>query len=359
MQANIKFVNKDQSMFFPTLRKRVDEYFKEKGASKFGDYRLYIKTFTLISMYLVPYFLILFGNLPLWAMWVMTIIMGIGFAGIGMSVMHDANHASYSSNATVNSIIGYIVNLIGGNKYNWKIQHNVMHHTYTNIYGHDEDVENGNLFRLSPHAKSKKMHRYQHIYAWFLYSLGTFFWVTLKDYVQRAKIMKANKKLGPSDNYAKELFILILFKVIYYAYIIVIPLMILDITWWQYLIGFMTLHMVGGFILSVTFQLAHVVEETDHPLPTDEGNIENAWAIHQLETTANFARKSSLLNWYLGGLNFQIEHHLFPNISHVHYRKISEIVKSVAESFGLQYRESPTYLRAVASHYRVLKRLRK
>jgi linoleoyl-CoA desaturase len=108
------------------------------------------------------------------------------------------------------------------------------------------------------------------------------------------------------------------------------------------------------------FQLAHTVEHTEFPV-TDEitNRLPDEFAAHQIKTTANFATRNKVISWLVGGLNFQIEHHLFPKISHVHYPAISEIVKCVCAEYQLQYIEYPTMRQAVFAHVRFLRRLGK
>src|SRR5699024_4176697 len=157
----IKFINQDKNKFSRTLRKRVNAYFKEKGISKKGNIRMYFKTAILTLSFVIPYLVLILINIPTWVAFLMLILIGLSYAGIGMAVMHDANHGAYSKNKRVNHFFGYAANFIGANKYNWKIQHNVLHHTYTNIYGADEDIENGDLFRLSPYSEVKWYNKYQ------------------------------------------------------------------------------------------------------------------------------------------------------------------------------------------------------
>ncbi len=335
------------------LRQRVNAYFKEKGISQHANAEMVIKTLVLISLYFVPYFLILLAELPLSVMWVLAVVMGVAVAGIGMCVMHDANHGSYSSSPWLNAFVGYSLNLIGGNKFNWQIQHNVKHHTFTNIYGADEDLSNGDVIRLSPYSEMKWFHKHQHIYSWFLYMLGTLSWVTIKDFKQFGDLYEERKHIN-KNTFSQEVLILVLSKVFYYIYMLVIPSLILPIAFWQIFLGFVTIHLVAGLILSVTFQLAHVVETTDHTCCDSDSNLDS-WVAHQIKTTSNFARKNRFLNWYLGGLNFQIEHHLFPHICHVHYRPISKIVKQVVEDRGLIYNEHLSLSTAVKSHYATLR----
>ena len=353
----IRFESTSQRSFHTDLLKNVNAYFKENQLSKHANFTMVSKTIILLCMYFVPYALILTLSMPLWAMWLLTVVIGVALAGIGMSVMHDACHGAYSSKPWVNSIMSYTMNMIGGNKYNWTIQHNVKHHTFTNIFHADQDLENGNVIRLSPYSEYKWFHRFQHIYTWLLYSMGTLSWVTIKDFKQFGMLYRESAKGNQKRSMIAELTIMIFTKILYYIYMVVIPYIVLDISIWQVLLGFLTIHVVAGWILSVTFQLAHVVENTEHtiamtPDPTD---IEDSWAIHQIKTTANFARKSRILNWYLGGLNFQVEHHLFPNICHVHYDKIAPIVKRTVEDHGFEYKEYETMPQAVRSHYRTLR----
>lgn len=361
MKTEIRFSAPGKINLHSDLNKAVNAYFKENNISKHANFGMYLKTFTLLAVYFIPYFLILTTSMSLTWMWILCIPMGFALAGIGMSVMHDSCHGAYSSKPWVNKLMSYSMYLVGGNKFNWEIQHNVKHHTYTNIYNADEDLENGNVIRLSPYSDYKWFHKYQHIYSWFLYSLGTLSWVTIKDFKQFGTLFRQNKNSVKNTTFSKEVTVLIVSKILYYIYMVVIPYLVLDINLGYILLGFLTVHLIAGVVLSITFQLAHIVENTEHHVGEldSQKQIEDSWAVHQIKTTANFSRKSSLLNWYLGGLNFQVEHHLFPHICHVHYRQISDVVKRVVENHGLQYNEYPTLPQAVKSHYKTLKKFSK
>lgn len=350
----VKFNNRISREFSKSVKERVDAYFEENNLSRHANAQMVLKTIVLLLLYFGSYALIISGQLSLTAMWFLTFLMGVGMAGIGFSVSHDALHGAYSSKPGINRALGLSFDLLGANGYIWKITHNVIHHTYTNIQGHDEDLEVAGFIRLSPHSEYQSIHRFQHILAFFAYSFATFFWVFIKDYKY---FFKPN--LGPYENKnhpVSEWVILIVTKLIYYSYIIVLPLLLLDITWYHLLIGFFTLHMTAGIILGIVFQLAHVVEETEHPVPNEENMIDEHWAIHEMVTTNNFARDNKLLCWYVGGLNFQIEHHLFPKVCHVHYPAISRIVEQTAEEYGIPYNQHETFFEAIASHYRTLKK---
>ncbi|PIF00337.1 MAG: acyl-CoA desaturase [Maribacter sp.] len=355
----VRFPRKDPAQFFKTLNKRVNQYFKETHKGKTGDWRLHLKTFIMFTLFLAPYFLILTLGLPNWANLLLTIVMGIGMAGVGMNVMHDGNHGSYSSKKWVNKIMGGSIYILAGNVYNWQVQHNVLHHTYTNIHEHDEDLEAGRILRFSKHAEWHKYHRFQHLYSIFLYGLLTFNWAITTDFQQMYRYTKRKLSFGKLPNPIVNWGTLLISKVIYVTIWIVLPMLILDIVWWKILLGFFTMHYVAGVILSVVFQLAHVVDEAEMPLPDESGTMKNTWAIHQLHTTVNFGINNRLVNWFTGGLNHQIEHHIFPNISHIHYTDIAKIVKQTAKEFNLPYNEYETTRKAIISHFKHLKELGK
>ncbi len=356
-KGTIRFINKDRSQFFNTLKVNVDEYFTKNHISKNGNATMVIKTIVLLSAYIVPYLIMLLFPQPLYMMILLYSLMGLGMAGIGMSIMHDANHNAYSSNQTINKLLGYTLNLAGGNVFNWKLQHNVLHHTYTNIHEMDDDIDSKLVLRLSPHGEVKKIHRFQFIYAFLFYAITTLYWALLKDFVQYYKYTRNGVNRANSSEKAKQFSILIISKLFYFFYLFFVPVVFFNLHFAHVLIGFLIMHAISGVILTTIFQLAHTVEGTTHPLPNDKNEVENEWAIHQMNTTVNFARHNRIISWYVGGLNFQVEHHLFPNICHVHYYKISEIVKKTAEEFGVPYLDNETFADAFNSHIRLLKKL--
>ncbi len=356
LKENVKFVAQEKSQFFPTLKKRVDAYFKENNLSKHANRKMVIKTITLLATYIIPFVCLLVfrpsfgGAIPLW------IIMGLGISGIGMSIMHDANHGAYSNRSSVNQWLGYSIYLAGAGVLNWKLQHNILHHTYTNIVPMDEDIRDRGIVKLSPHTKTKKVHRFQWVYAFFFYGLLTLYWVLLKDFIQFVSYIRNGVNKQTKQQNAMTLLNLVLVKSGYLIILLVLPVVIFSIPFSEILIGFLLMHFTAGLVLTIIFQLAHTVEGTTHPVVDETGIIARDWAVHQLETTVNFSPRNRWLSWYVGGLNFQIEHHLFPKICHVHYPKIAPIVKQTAEDFGLIYRENPTFLSALRSHIIALKR---
>ena len=357
LKGQVKFVNKDKNQFFATLKKRVDGYFKENNLSKHANGVLFVKTIVLLLAYVLPFAALLFFQPSFGMSLLLWTIMGFGVAGLGMSVMHDANHGAYSANKVVNFLMAHVLNLLGGSTVNWKLQHNILHHTYTNVVHMDEDIDDKLVLRFSPHTKVKRVHRFQWLYSFLFYGLTTLYWVLGKDFVQYVKFKNNGVNAASAGENRIMLAKIIALKIVYLFVFLVMPTLFFNIPFGQVLAGFLLMHFIAGIILTVVFQLAHSVEGTAHPLPDENGVIENDWAIHQLNTTVNFSRRNKWLSWYVGGLNFQIEHHLFPRISHVHYPAISGIVKSTAEEFGIPYLENQTFGQALNSHIDFLKKL--
>jgi linoleoyl-CoA desaturase len=354
----IRFQGTDSNkkLFWKTLKANVNTYFETNNISNKGNTNMVIKTIAMYTMYLLPFVFILICPTTAIIALLCAVLMGLGKAGIGMSVMHDGLHGAYSAKKWVNRLMGASMYVIGSNVFTWKLQHNVFHHAYTNIDGLDEDIRTRWIIRLSEHTPLKPIHKYQYIYAYFLYSLMTFSMLVgdirrLLDY-NKSGLTRLHKA-----NPTYELLKAFGAKTVYLFTVIGLPLIFTAFTWWQVLIGFVLMHLVAGFVFSVVFQLAHIMEDASQPTIDENGVTPNEWAIHQILTTVNFAPKNRLLNWYVGGLNFQVEHHLFPNICHLHYKKISPIVAQTAKEFGIPYNAIPTLSKAISSHTKKLKEL--
>lgn len=355
--TQVTFAAKDSARFADEMKRRVAEYFEQRNLSQHANFAMVFKTVLILAVTAGGIALIFTGWFTPWQMLGLCVVTGLGMAGIGFCIAHDALHGGYSASPRVNKILGLCFDLIGANGYMWQLTHNGIHHTYTNIHGIDEDLTVSPLLRLTPEAEHKFIHRFQHLYFVIAYSFSTLYWIFAKDYKYFLQ-----KDLGPYKNKKhpkSEIASMLFMKLFYYGWAIALPLAVLPVTWWQFAIGFCTMHLTAGVVLGVVFQLAHVVEGPDHPMPDGEGMMESAWFIHQMQTTANFATHNPFVNWYVGGLNFQIEHHLFPKICSVHYPAISPIVKEVAEKHGVPYHVNRTFFGAVASHYRMLKHLGK
>ncbi len=352
--AKTVFENNSEEDFFPVLRGRVNKYFSEKKISKNANGAMVWKTAVILSLFMISYLLLLTGHFSGWVMLLLAAANGILTALIGLNIAHDAIHGSYSRNKTVNKWLSLTFNIVGANDYMWRIMHNIIHHTYTNMPGHDDDINQMQIIRFSPGQKRWFVHRFQYIYVFLFYPLATLSWVFIKDYVKFFK--SAIGKYDNSRHPVSEYFRLFGYKTLYYFLFLALPMIVIDLPWYEIIAGFVILHLFEGLTLSLIFQLAHVVEGPSFPLPGSGGRMPHTWAEHQMYTTANFACRSDLAYLLFGGLNFQIEHHLFPGICHIHYRALSPIVRKTAKEFGLPYYENRTFIGAIASHVRVLKR---
>lgn len=353
----VRFNRTDQPKFFKELKSKVNDHFRENNLSRHANLTMKLKTAFMIGLYTIPFLLMLTGVAgSIWSILLMWVLMGFGMSGIGLSIMHDANHGSYSRNQKVNKALGFLINFVGGYHVNWKIQHNVLHHSFTNIDGLDEDI-NKSVLRMSPTQDRKSFHRFQALYAPFLYGIMTIYWFALKDYQQVLRYHKKDLLSYEGLTFKSAMTQIIIHKSWYLLLFLVLPIIVISLPWWVTVLGFLLMHFTSGLILALIFQTAHVIEGTEFFETGDDPNFENSWALHQMKTTSNYAGKSIFFSWFIGGLNYQIEHHLFPNICHVHYKDISKIVKSTAAKFNVQYLEHKTFAGALVSHFSLLHEL--
>ncbi len=340
--------------FQEQLRERVDKFFRNTGRRQRDCWQMYLKTAILLTFFAALYVLGVFVAQTWWQALPLTILLGLTAAGIGFNIQHDGGHHAYSNRPWVNKLMAMSLDLLGGSSYIWARKHNSIHHTYANITGHDDDINIGLFGRLSPHQPRLKVHRFQHFYLWALYGFLPIKWQVYDDFRDVLTGRIGTHRFARPKGW--DLATLILGKVIFFSLALVIPLLLHPV--WAVLLFYAAASWVQGVVLSVVFQLAHCVEEAAFPMPAENtGRMETAWAVHQVETTVDFARKSRLLSWLIGGLNFQIEHHLFPRICHVNYPALSKVVEETCRDFAVKYTEHPTLGAGLASHFRWLRRM--
>ncbi|NMM50883.1 fatty acid desaturase family protein [Marinigracilibium pacificum] len=351
-----KFSRTLNKEFSAEIKQRVNEYFKKNQIRKTGGGTALFKAFFALSVYLIPFVLILSGviqSTPL--MFLLWMLMGAGMAFIGTSVMHDALHGSLSNNKLINKLLGLTAPLMGVDGKLWQYQHNVLHHTYTNIEHADEDIQPRYVLRFTPNQPRRWFHRYQHLYAPILYSISTIQWVAVKDFIKvftykKKELIKSNKEV------VTRLTKVAIGKAFYIGIFLVLPIVVLNQPVWLTISMFVVMHMVAGVLLSLIFQPAHVVPTSDF-IMQDEQLIQENWSVHQILTTSNFAMRNKVLSYFIGGLNFQVEHHLFPNICHIHYPEISKIIQKTTEKYKLPYFYEKSFRSALKSHFKLLKTL--
>ena len=349
-----KVIFSSSNDFQVELRRRVDEFFHSTGRRKRDCPQMYVKTAILFACFTASYALLVFVAHTWWQALSLAILLGVATATIGFNVQHDGGHQAYSNYTWVNKMMAMTLDLIGGSSYHWHWKHGIVHHTYVNITGHDDDIDLGGLGRLSPHQRRFAFHRWQHWYLWPLYGLMVVKWHFIGDFrdVATGRI-GAHRFPRPKGG---ELVIFVAGKLTFLALAFGIPLLFHPPG--VVLLYYGVVALVLGMLLSVVFQLAHCVEQAEFPLPCkDTGRIANAWAIHQVETSVDFARHSRVAAWLLGGLNFQIEHHLFPRICHANYPAISKLVKETCREYGVKYSEHESFWAGVAAHFRWLRQM--
>ncbi len=351
-ESRIKFGKSGN--FQNELKRRVDEFLLRTGRRPRDCWQMYLKSAILLSTYAATYGLLVFVAQTWWQALPLAVLLGLTTAAIGFNIQHDAGHQAYSSRPWINKLMAMTLDFIGGSSYIWHWKHAVFHHTYVNITGHDADIELGVLGRLSPHQKHYALHRWQHIYLWPLYGLLAIQWHFQSDFYE-VIIGRIGRHRFPRPK-GWDLVTFLAGKAVFATVAFVIPLMFHSI--WIVLAYYALVAVVLGITMSIIFQLAHAVEEAEFPLPrAGTDRIDNAWAIHQAETTVDFARRSAIAAWLLGGLNFQVEHHLFPRICHINYPAISSTVEATCREFGVKYVEHSTFGAGLASHFRWLRKM--
>jgi linoleoyl-CoA desaturase len=347
----VKFTASDA--FLKELRRRVDAYFTETGRRPRDCPEMYFKTATIMAWFITAYVLLVFVVTSWWLVLPLAMVLGTAMAAIGFNIQHDGAHRAYSDHQWVNRLMAMSLDLMGGSSYLWDWKHNSIHHTYANITGHDDDIDVGIFGRFSPYQPRYWFHRAQGIYLWVLYGFLAIKWHFYDDFHNVARGRIGPHRVPRPKGW--DLFIFIGGKVLFISWALVIPMFLHPV--WAVLGVYVLAAFTSGVVLSVVFQLAHCVEEADFPMPDETGRMETDWAVHQLQTTVDFARRNRVLSWFVGGLNFQVEHHLFHKICHIHYPELSKVVEQACKDFGVRYSANPSLLGAINSHFRWLQRM--
>jgi linoleoyl-CoA desaturase len=340
--------------FHRELRRRVEAEFKRSGTSQRDSPRMYLKTTLILAAFALTYVALVFFAVTWWQALSLAVALGTAMAGIGFNIMHDGGHQAYSEHRWINRLMALALDLVGGSSYIWQWKHARFHHTWVNVAGHDSDIDLGVLGRLSPLQPRRPWHRWQHIYLWPLYGVTAIRWHLYGDFRDMITGTVGERPFTRPRGW--DLAGFVIGKLVFSTLAFGLPLFFHSIG--SVLLYYALVSAVAGILLALVFQMAHVVEEAAFPVPDESGmRIDTPWAIHQLETTVDFARGNRVLSWLIGGLNFQIEHHLFPRISHVHYPQVARVVEDACREYGVTYREHRTFSAGIASHYRLLRRL--
>jgi linoleoyl-CoA desaturase len=343
----------DDKTFEFDIRQRVDAYFLQgTGRSKTGSWQMYLKTIVVLASFAISYILLVFVARNLWQSLPLAILLGLSTAGIGFNIAHDGGHKAYSKALWTNKLMAATMDFVGVSSYGWFWKHAVIHHRYVNITGYDTDIDIGVIGRLSPHSKRLPIHRWQHIYLWPLYGLLASKMQFVDDF-KRVIRGRIGKHEFPRPT-RWELVIFVAGKLVFFTWAFCIPLLFhaFGVVLFYYGVGVLVL----GLAIAVVFQLPHCVEQAAFPVPL-EGRMKNPWAVHQASVTLDFGRGNSIVSWPLGGLNYHLEHHLFPTICHIHYPALTGIVEQACRDHGINYAEHGSFWTGLAAHYRWLRRM--
>ncbi|WP_299677335.1 fatty acid desaturase [uncultured Dokdonia sp.] len=349
---SLKF--KKEDTFYKYLRAEVNSYFKNSSFTKKATSFWYIKAWSLISMYVITYSCLLVFGKHTSIVLISYAVLGILAILLGLNVGHDAAHGSISKNQAVNRRYAIVFDLLGGNSYIWRIRHIYAHHPYPNVIGFDSDIKQSKLVRIFPKDVFLKFHKFQHIYTpillIFSYTLNWFLIRDFKDFYEEQFGKKIIKK-HPRGTFRK----IILCKCLYISFIFFIPLSVIGISSTVFL-GFLLMNIFSGIIISVALVSTHVGDHHEFPTPNKEGDFEHTWSTHQIITTSDFCTNSTLANFFFGGFNHHVIHHLFPEINHVHYVNITPVLRKTALAFHVNYRAEENLFRVFKSHINLLKR---
>jgi linoleoyl-CoA desaturase len=337
--------------FHKTLKRRVNQHFIANDRSPKDSANLYQKTFVIMTWFIVSWTLLVFAAQTWWQAGILCISLALAMGGIGFSIQHDGNHKAYSDHSWVNQVAGFGADLMGVSSYFWNLHHTLLHHSYTNVCGVDLDIDLGVLARYAPQQERRSFHRFQHLYLPVLYCLLLINWHVYRDFNDLVRASIGDYKVSRPKG--KDLVLFVVGKIGFFALAFGIPVLFHPV--WQVMVGYLVTSAIVGLLLSIVFQTAHCMPQAKFvDIPANAQPLEDNWAVHQLETTVNFAPNNALLSWYVGGLNYQVEHHLFPGISHVHYPELSTIVRKTCEEYGVTYNMLPTFRAAIAAHFQWL-----
>jgi linoleoyl-CoA desaturase len=353
---HFKFTQSINTPFYVDLKQRVDAYFKSKSNNRKANAHMYTKMIFIFALFCSSYGLLVSNVLGPWLMFAALVVFGLSNVLVAFNIAHDASHGALFKKNKWNKLFAYTFNLIGVNQYIWDIKHNQSHHAFTNIEGLDIDIEQTKIARIHESSERKWFHRYQHLYLPFIYPLASLFMIFIKDFQLFAAKRYGNKVILTHPR--KERVILFLSKFLYITYTLIIPMIVINLIWWKILIGFIMMHLIMGVFLSIILFPAHVLDDSPFPKPDDSMEIHNSWAVHQVETTTNFAANNRFITWLSGGLNTHIAHHLYPNICHIYYYDLTKIIREVAQKHQISFRDK-TMLGALKSHLAYFKQMGK
>ena len=351
----LKFGKDLGTEFYHELTHRVQLELASSESGRYANRRMIMKVGFYLLSFIVLYTLLLSTSFNLVLFYILYLAMGLNVLFIGFNISHDAAHNAIFKSRKLNEMLYFIsFNLQGNNGYIWKKYHIESHHVYTNVYGSDIDVVKNPLLRMTKAQPHRPWHKYQYIYAPFLYLFYSINWFFVRDLLLVFRKSARTINLGKIPN--KEIAILVVNKLLYLTYMVVIPVIVLPFGLVPVLIAFILNHFMVSLVFCGVLGCSHLADETYHYTEADESRVDDSWATLQLRTSLDYNADSPLANFFLGGFNAHTLHHLFPNICHIHYLKMVPILRQTAKEYGLTYNEAP-YSHAIRSHFKFLRKM--
>lgn len=339
--------------FKKALFERLNHYFEVNRLSKKGNWEMTLKVTFALAWWIGSYFLLYAADWTYPQFFGLYLLQGLGQIFMFLNIAHDANHNSISNNRFINKTLSYVLDACGISSYMWRVMHNKGHHSVMNVYGEDEGIFAHGIFRFSPDAPWRKSHRFQHIYVFFMYAITTLDFIFVKDF--EYLFFKNNKHVENVKYPLSEWIIIIGSKIIYLTYMIAFPVLILGFSVGQVVLAFLITHFIMGLVAAWIIQVAHLLDINEFP----HARHDHDFVDHIFATTTDYATRSRIANFICGGLNHHVVHHIFPQVAHTHYPKLTKIVRETAAEFGVDYRENVYMYQAMAHHVKLLKQLGK
>jgi linoleoyl-CoA desaturase len=344
----------EKSDFFKELKSKVDAHFEQKNSSVFGNRKMKIKLAIMFTIYLLAYASVFIYGENTTMLYFLYAFLGGWSVLLGLNIGHDAAHGAIFKRPKANKRLLFIFEILGTNSYNWVNRHLGAHHVYPNVMNYDSDIQQTSVVKIFPKDTHRKYHVFQFIYMPLIYMLYILRWVVYRDF-KDAK----SKRIGVYDNSnypVKEILKMVLFKVLYLTQMIVIPALLMDLTFMTTIWAFLLLTVFGSLVITLVLLSTHVGEDANFPEPNAQNALPHSWSYHQVITAADFGTESHTINLLFGGFNHHVIHHLFPHICHIHYPDLTPLLIETAEKYGLEYRSKKYLFAAVLSHFKLLKR---
>lgn len=351
----IRFEHEVNDSFYRTVKRRVDDYFRQTGKSRLADGAVLFKAIVFGGLIVASYTLILTHPFPLWTLLPLAFVFGTAALLLAINIGHDAAHHVLLRSAFWNDVAqGISFSLLGVSAYLWRMRHTKSHHLFPNVNGCDIDIDENPFLRLSPNQPWRWHFQFQYLYAPFAYifvALHTILWQDVV-YLFKRRLANMTDIRHPPQQYA----IFILSKLFYFSIVLVVPMLVLPLPWWQVLLGYLSMKAVASLVFVFLLIGTHFSDVADFPSVTASGSLGRTWAEHNLATACDWAPHSRVAHFFVGGVNAHASHHLFPGVSHTHYRVIARIIEETTPAFGVRYNKL-SLVGIVRAHFRFLRQM--